>query len=335
MLGSPSLLGLDEAVDLGHAWVQHVAAERGIRVIFIKGPSLQHHGLREPRRSSDVDVLVDPARFEELCNVIESAGWGERSLLFITERTTRHSRTYVRDGWPCDLDVHSYFPGFLAQPSVVFEQLWDRKAQMDCAHRACTIPDRVGSILILGLHSLRGAKADPRHRRELVELGKLTLTEYERGEVATLAVATGSSETLRDVLSALGVPLDVSIDQRSSKQLREWNEWVSFESYGPYFWILALRHARWFEKPIVAWRSIWPTRHDLVLARPEVVDTPGGRLVARVLRLGRGFRSGIAGIRAKSESGSRSSWGFKYALGGRRKVQSAFSHPAFSARHEN
>lgn len=57
-----------------------VGRAHGIRLLVVKGDALARMGLREPRVSADVDVLVEPDRFDELCAALEGAGWSERPL---------------------------------------------------------------------------------------------------------------------------------------------------------------------------------------------------------------------------------------------------------------
>jgi hypothetical protein len=291
-------LRLDEAVELGHAWLQSLAESRGIRVLFIKGPALHHYGLRHERVSSDVDALVEPRRFAEFCEAIERAGWREREGIFISDRTTLHSRAYIRDGWPCDLDIHGFYPGFLADPVDAFDALWRRRARLSYAGRLCEVPDRVGAMLILALHSLRGTSAQSRHLDELERLVRIELTARERADAAALALATGSAATLETVLPRWGVDVKPPPEDLASHELREWRERVASGSYGAYFWLLALRHARGKDRAVVAWRAVWPTRHDLLLARSETIDTLPGRTRARAARWVRGIRSLPRAIRA-------------------------------------
>ncbi len=256
-------LRLDEAVDLGHAWVQALAADRGIRVLFLKGPSLSHHGLRAERVSSDVDILVEPDGFEELCGAIRASGWTARPGDATTRRTTLHSATFLHDRWPCDLDVHRYFPGFLADPAVVFDALWDRHVHLAFAHRTCDVPDRLGALLILGLHSLRGTSAQARHGEELAGVTKTLLSPSEREELASLAVATGCAATLHDVLTSLGVDVSPSIEELTAPGLLEWHDRVTSGSNGTFFWLNVLQTAPWPERPAVLWRAFWPRRDHL------------------------------------------------------------------------
>lgn len=292
------LLRLDEADELAAAWVCALAERRGIRALLIKGPALHLHGLREERVSADVDVLVEPSRFEELCAAIAESGWTKRPSGFVGTLTTLHSNTYLRDGWPCDLDVHSFFPGFLANPADVFDALWQHRWVLSLAHRDCFGLDKVAGALVLGLHSLRGATIQPRHLDELEQLVRAPFTDGERDELGRLARETGCVATLESALPRLGVDVEPSAAELASPDLRDWRERVTAGSHGSYFWMLALRKSPWRERPRILWRAVWPTRHDLLSTRPETVDTLSGRTRARLARWGRGIRSAPAGVRA-------------------------------------
>lgn len=295
---STATLHLGEAVELGHAWLQSLADEHGIRALLIKGPALHRHGLRAPRTSADVDLLVEPARFAEFCELLFEAGWRERPGVLIAQLTSLHSRTFLHDGWPCDVDVHSLYPGFLADPADAFDALWVRRVEMQFAHRACAVPDRAGGILMLALHSLRGATVQDRHAAELEQLVAADLTDDERADVAALAVATGSAATLEAVLPRLGVHVEAPLDESRSDDLKRWRQRVAAGSHGSYFWLSAFRDAPLAQRPWIAFRAVWPTRRDLLVARPETVDTLAGRMRARFARLGRGIRSLPRGLRA-------------------------------------
>lgn len=286
-----TILRLNEAVELGHALLQSIADENEIRILVLKGAPLHRYGLRTTRASSDVDLLVEPRRFAEFCDAAIASGWVERPAVLIGSLTTLHSRAFVRDGWPCDIDLHSYYPGFLADPGTVFESLWRRRVRMDFAHRQCDVPDRVSSILVLALHSLRGARIQPRHAQELDELVHARLTDHERADAAALALETGCAATLESVLPRLGIHVQAPAHELTSPELRVWRERVTAGSHGAYFWLSALRTAPLDAKARIAWRSVWPTRRDLIVARPDTVDTVVGRTRARVARWGRGIRS--------------------------------------------
>ncbi|MFS0733998.1 nucleotidyltransferase family protein [Microbacterium sp. 1P10UB] len=290
-------LSLAAAVELGHAWLQAAADRAGIRALLIKGPALHRHGLRPPRTSGDIDVLVDPAAFDELCEAVMSAGWRERDSTVLGRHMAKHSRTFLHDRWPCDIDVHRFYPGMLAPPEVTFDPLWSRRTLMDFAHRDCAVPDRTGSFLILALHSMRGTDRQQRHEQELANLLRIDLTSGEREDIAELARLTGSAQTLAPVLSSLGISPGDDASAVDPAQLRAWRERVDAHS-GAYFWISAFRRASVPERWQILRAAVWPSAADLRLALPHVGTDLRSMTVARVARWGRGIRSLPRAVRA-------------------------------------
>ncbi|PJJ65650.1 nucleotidyltransferase family protein [Compostimonas suwonensis] len=296
------LLQRGEAVELAHALIDRVARARGIRALFIKGPSLALHGLRPPRVSADVDVLVDPLRFDELFDALVSLGWSERPSTFASRAFTTHSRTLVADGWPCDIDAHHRFPGFLADPAVVFEALWRRRTTMRLAGVRCEVPDRAGSILILALHSLRSSTAVPRHRGELDHLiGAVgpALSETERADLAELALETGSVATLDSVLPALGVDARATPEELAAPEALEWRRRVAAGAPITHHWLSAVMDAPWRGRPRLLLHALWPSAHDLRLDHPDIAPGSLALLRARWQRLGRGLDALPAVLRAR------------------------------------
>lgn len=291
MTDSGAVLRLDEAHLLCSAKVSVLAARIDVRVLLVKGVALFQYGLRGNRIPADVDLLVEPSNFGVFCDALEAAGWREREEIFLTRHTAQHSRTFINDSWPTDLDVHRFMPGFLAPPDVVFDELWWSRGTMEFANVACAVPSREASILILALHSLRGAATEGRHRDELRNLATAQLSTVEGIELARLARSTGCAATLRPFLQSIRVDVEPTSEELRSPAYREWQVRVGSGSHGAYFWILALRVGGLARAPMVLWRAFWPSRHDLLVALPETSDTFLARSRARWRRLGRGLAS--------------------------------------------
>lgn len=283
-------LQTEEAIDLAHAWVHILASSLGVRALFVKGPALYRRGLRKKRTSSDVDVLVAPEDFGRLCSALEEAGWGERDSGFVMRNVSHHSRAFVSPSWPCDIDVHTYFPGFLADPTLVFDTLWARRSSLRFAGQRCAVTDRVSSALVLALHSLRSTKKDARHSSELTQLYSASFTPAEQKELGLIAAHTGSAEALEGVLSHLGVAARLSDSPIDPSTLRAWRvrTEVSTGGLGAYVWLRAFRAAPLRMKPKVLMNALWPSDHDFLVMRPDLPHDPKVMNAARRRRLVRG-----------------------------------------------
>lgn len=284
-------LKLDDAVALCAAWLQNEARTDDIRVLILKGDVLYRQGLRPPRTSSDVDLLVDPSRVDEFVRGLESHGWSEFDGTFASEQFTSHSRTLRREGWPNSVDIHASWPGFLEPASDVFEILWTRRVHMEFAHQTCNVPDRIANVLMLALHSLRGTTRQSRHQTELEGVLGLELTTDEISDLADLAVKTGCVGPLRAVLPPLGVNLDVSRAHLHGTAYLEWHrKIVQTHTEGrTASWLIELRRAPWRRKPLVLRHGVWPTDRDLLAEHPEVPDRFLSKVWARIIRLIRGL----------------------------------------------
>lgn len=291
-------LRLDEANELLAAWVCMRAEEKGIRALLIKGRTLGDDGLRAPRVSSDVDLIVEPSRFDEYCRAVLDAGWEEFPSTFASAHFTLHSRTFRKQGWPDSLDVHSEYPGFLRAPETVFDELWMGRRTAEFAHRACSVPSREASALILGLHSLRGTHTQERHADELDQVSAASFTAAEREELGRLASATGAAEPMQALLERWGAPVRIDPDLIGTPRHLEWRRKKAEAQGAALSWIALLRRSSWRDKPEVVWRAVWPSRSDFATNHPEIPDRFGPQLRGRVARWGRGLRRMPAAIGA-------------------------------------
>jgi hypothetical protein len=283
-------LRFDEAIELCTAWMVQQARARGIRLLVLKGRALSNQGLREPHESSDVDVLIEPGRFDDFVQTMKDAEWGEFVDSFASAIFTTHSITLNREGWPNSIDVHREWPGMFRPADEVFELLWSRRDSLRFAHRAVDVPDRTSNLLINALHSLRGTSAQSRHQRELDGLLRLELTGHEKADTAAPAAATGATAALRDVLPRLGIDVVVDPADLQTPEYRLWQrKIVQARTRGrAAIWLLELRRVPWGEKATILRHGVWPTDRDLLTEHPEVADRLGAKAWARVARLVRG-----------------------------------------------
>ncbi|MCW5950830.1 MAG: nucleotidyltransferase family protein, partial [Propionibacteriaceae bacterium] len=190
-----------EAIELAYALTMEAADRVGARALAIKGLVSSFHGLRPARTPADVDILVEPDGFPAFARQLQTWGWRIRLGEFTDFPVPHHSVTYIHDQWPCDIDAHHRFPGFLAPPGEVFDTLWERHHLLPAAGRMIPMTDWTGSATITALHSVRSTPDNPRHSDELHKLLDLapTWTQAHRSDLATLALATGCVQSLEAI----------------------------------------------------------------------------------------------------------------------------------------
>lgn len=283
----------DEAVLLAHALVARLTERAGARVLFVKGPSAVALGVRPPRPSSDVDVLVEPSSFDAVCLAMEEAGWQLRTpigvLRYAGEFAFDHSAHYIHPQWPVDVDVHYSFPGFLADPSAVFDALWSRRTVVEVAEWSAPTPDRLGQALVVGLHALRDPEK-PQSRQDLALLAAVLgdLSPVDRDALRGLARDTGASATGAELLRMAGTsPLPLSpVEER---RLVDWELRRQGLGVGT-AWLVELTQAPWRARPAVLRRALFPPREHFV-ASTSAADLTRGRLaILHLSRWARGVR---------------------------------------------
>lgn len=296
---------MSEAVPLAHALVTRLAQLEGVRILFIKGPTAVALGARPPRPSTDVDVLCELGGLERLGPALARCGWRRRvprssvhELEHASKYLFEHSVHYIHDEWPCDLDIHFNFPGFLAPDGVVFEELWRRHTTVEVAHWPVPCADLIGQAAIVALHGLR----DPQFRHTASDLDFVGQSLRSDGpaaaaELAALAAATGSSETLRPLLEAVDAPSAAS-PWSDPELLRRWQ--VRTQHSGAYTtsWLIELRHTRWGDRSRLVRRALFLPPDELYSTHVGLPRT--GRNTARlhVTRWARAVRHLPRGLRA-------------------------------------
>jgi len=286
-------LSTEVAVELAHALVADVAARSECRVLFIKGPVAVEQRLRPERSSTDADVWVDPRRQTTLIDALARHGWRRRPLPDGPRILESHSVTLLHHNWPCDIDVHRYFPGLLAGDSELFDLLWDRRQDVVIAGRPVPACDRLASSLVLAAHQLRDFTS-VRNRSEyewLVDELRGTLSDRDRTELRQLARDTGTTDSLRRFLLDIEIaPPQGPTTGEYERQLREWRMRASSNTPTSR-WLFTIRRARWVERPRVMWRALFLPGDLLDQLHPEVGDNAVDRARARITRLGRGARA--------------------------------------------
>jgi hypothetical protein len=293
-------LELRAAVPLAYALVGERARAAGVRALAIKGPAASLQGLRASRTSVDVDVLVAPTDVEHLAADLARVGWLDGGVYSTPGIVPHHSINLRHPLWPCEIDLHWWFPGFLGEAGAVFDTLWSRRTTVALAGVEVAAPDEVAHAAVLALHHLRdGARSDAQERlHELVDRLGQRWGDIERRELAELAAETGAATTLRPVLQRLGCPSvsDVHALAVDPSAWRLRSEVAGSTQVVP--WLVGLARTPWLRRPAFVWRALWlDARHFEVwagrrLTRREVM-VARWRRVRRALRAAPGAREAI------------------------------------------
>lgn len=237
--------------------------------------------LRVPRGSQDVDVLVDPTGFDAMIDELSAIGWYPYfQAPTAMQWMPAHAVSLKHAAWPCALDVHRFFPGCLAPPQQVFDELWVRRSSVRLGGRDVPCPDVAGSAVVAGLHGLR-APDSWREKAELVyltsELGR-RLDEAERADLAALASLMGARDTLGPMLEALGVapePASTGPEaQGSADALADWHLRRASGRYPTLMRLEEVRRTSWRRVPGVLWHALLLTEDEIRYTTP---DMPAGR----------------------------------------------------------
>lgn len=251
-----------EAMELLYVLTADVARRAGVRSLAIKGSVLGDQGLRAPRVSADIDVLVHPDDMEAFAAGMEAVGWRRTPTSGVPKFLDHHSVNLLNDHWPMGIDAHHYFPGFLAPPGEVFEELWSRRSALSCADREVPCTGVTGSAAIAALHYLR-APSQPSNQvalDALVERAGTVLDDALRLELADLARRTGAVRTLSPFLTRL----DVEATPTHPSEDAEFARWhTATTTHGHVAWWVQLRQTPARQWPSYLWRALMLTPEEL------------------------------------------------------------------------
>lgn len=249
------------AVELLAAAVSDFAEHHGVRIMTIKGRALADQGLRAARGSSDVDVLVDPSAFEHLWRLLRSNGWTDRDKAVLVDLPREgsvlapHARTLEHPQWPCHLDLHRYYPGFLKPAQDVFDTIWRDHTTVEFAHRVCAVPSVTDHWLIAALHAQRSR--DSAQLTDLEDRARSRLTT-DLNDLSTRAEETGAVGPLRELLWRLtGTTFDLSADAERLSEL--WRRRVESEDALPETLVEQFSGAGWSARVRLAARKLVPS----------------------------------------------------------------------------
>ena len=287
-------LRLDEAVDLGYAVAARVASDTGVRLLAIKGPILAQQALRSPAPSVDIDVLVEPAGFDRLRARLEEVGWHDGGDYDTPGIVPIHSVNHRHPSWPCELDVHHWFPGFLADPGEVFDVLWERRTPAVLARVELSAPDPVAHAALAALHYLRdSATTWGQTKAEDLAARVATWDEQRLEDLGRLAADTGASESLAPFLRRVGAPV-VASTRRLAISPDDWQMRAEAQTRAVLPWLVELGRLPWYRRPRFVVSALWMSDRHFQQSQAQEQATSGSRravLAARLRRLRRGWRA--------------------------------------------
>lgn len=283
-------LRLGPATTLAHALCASIGEREGVRVLSIKGPFAEYHGLRPARSAVDADVLVLPGDFDTFCLALERVGWKERVARETPTLIALHSRTFIHDSWPCDIDVHLWFPGFFAAPSIVFDELWEHRCALPVGEVTVSFPGRSGAAAIAAMHALRNLSV-VRHQQEwrwVRAALRDDFTEAEQHDFVNLVTKGRAQWVLRELLG--DITGDEPEDDLTPEQRRAWKAHTDFAADGGSAgWWIALR-----QQPLAVWpsflrRALWVPRVEIPRNDESVLPTRSEAWVYQIDRWRRGL----------------------------------------------
>lgn len=199
---SATAVPLSVRIELCRASVQVMADRLGIRLLHIKGATVDRTIRAQVSGGTDVDVICEPVRIAEMHARLTGHGWQVYST-FDDGSPFAHAQTYWHPDWGY-LDLHRRFPGIGLHDDEAFELLWRDRGEHRCAGRLAWVPSVDAQALLLMLNA---ARKTPGHRgsagafweqqSEDDRRRRVALAELLRAEVA-LAVSTGDLEDFRD-----------------------------------------------------------------------------------------------------------------------------------------
>ena len=158
--------GAAHALALDAATAEAVTAlePQGISPVLIKGPATAHWlyaDAPDVRNYVDIDILVDPDRFRDAEDVLESLGYqSEYGDYRVANQAWLHSSAWERPGpSPSYIDVHRGFHGVSDWPAW-WAVMSSHTIEIDVAGRPVRIPDAPGCALIVALHDAATGRSE-------------------------------------------------------------------------------------------------------------------------------------------------------------------------------
>ena len=211
---------LAESIPLVAAHAARIAEDAGIRLLLIKGQPATDLGVRAERPSVDVDVWIDPARQCEYQDLLAVHGW-QQAMSPPAGVPWDHATVLSHAHWPCTIDVHGIYPGFLTDPDIAFEEVWAHREVARIGSETCLVPGVVPAAAITFLHAERSRSISATGSDLQVAITRVErLSDDERRGLEDLALRTNSQGSLLPLLRVAGATVRPEQTPTSSSPAR-------------------------------------------------------------------------------------------------------------------
>lgn len=271
-----SRIPLGVRLQFSRASVEVIARGGGIRLLHIKGETVEPSIQGRRRTGTDVDVLVDPTEIRAMHRLLVAHGWRVYST-FLDGSPFGHAQTYHHADWGF-LDLHRRFPGIRIADRSAFALLWDDHTHHDAVGVQCAIPALDGQVVLHMLNAARGTSQGRSEARELWQ--SLPADDANRRRMLV-------TQLRADV--AFDVTMGELERHRRSREYRLWRAIVDGGDRGAEWWARLIAARTPIDAAQTALRAPLVNRSRLAheLGRdPRPVDL----VVASVKRLGAGIR---------------------------------------------
>ncbi|MBM3714439.1 MAG: nucleotidyltransferase family protein [Actinobacteria bacterium] len=268
--------------ELVYGVVGNVARERGIRCVFIKGPTLHLQGLREREHSGDVDVWCQPDRWDELAEALATRGWRREADPW-RGTSVNHSATMTPLLWGCEIDVHRRMPGAVHDDERAFAALWRHSSEVCFAGVRVRVPTPPMHAVVSALHGVRP------------EIGRLGRDAAGSENAVRLLARPGTLACAKDLGAVVALRTEL-LEVVSPSELRGYDQgtprdwvWRGQPDRVRAYWV-ALREQRLWLRLRLMFRLLWPNADVAAESARRAGDRAGGSVRARLRRIVRGAR---------------------------------------------
>lgn len=195
-------LTLAEAVPLGTVYLQRLLAAAGIRSLAIKGPAFVELGVRKPRQSNDIDLLIHPEDRRKAHDRLRMAGWSNVSAWLPKQLDdVIHSTTWRHPTFPATADLHHGFAGLLCGSSG-FEIIWETRSVVSVAHSDVVTASAEQALVIEALNRFKAHSSKSwAHVANGVASAAMP---FDVSAVEEATIALGAEHTAAPLIEALG-----------------------------------------------------------------------------------------------------------------------------------